>query len=274
MSNKEKTEQLTIRAGEWLRHQTYPVITTTLLFALLVPRSAHCQIFSPCCVQMALGLVQINTSLLNTIAGGLKQIHTIENDIHTFEQTVLYPAQLVTQTRTMLGQIWGQVRSVQNVLSQPLQTATLPNARQLEATLLSRSATQIANLGGHYQQIYGPIPTAQTAAPRDIDTIDISDAISQNAMKRAVVYDQLADQELQAADQMQAALNQAAPGTAPMIEASAAAWLVKSQAYTQAALADLMRVNGITLANAGGAMKARSETMNRIFQQTGNAVSR
>jgi len=59
--------------------------------------------------------------------------------------------------------------------------------------------------------------------------MDLSDAVAQDAMKRAVIYDQMADAELQAADQMQQAINNAAPGTAPMIEASAAAWLVKSQ---------------------------------------------
>lgn len=272
--NREQMHRMAQHMGDWLRRQTYTIVATTILFVLLLPRSADCQIFSPCCVQMALGLSQINSSLIGTVAGGLNKIHTVENDIRTFEQTVLYPVQLITQTRLLITQIWGQVRAVQIVLRQPLQTATLPNSRQLEATLLSRNAAQIVNLGTKFQQLYGPIPAANTANPRDIGSIDMSDAISQDAMKRAVVYDEMADQELEAADQMQAAINQAAPGTAPMIEASAAAWLVKSQAYTQSALADLMRVSSVTLANAGGGMKSRSQSTNTVFQNTDKILSR
>lgn len=261
-------------AGNWLRRQTYTITATTLLFVLLLPRSATCQIFSPCCVQMALGLVQINSSLVSTIGGGLSKIHSVDNDMSNYQQNVLYPMQLIAQTRTLVMQVWGQVRVVQTILTQPLRSATLSNPQQLEAALLSRDASQILNLGARYQQLYGAIPAANTAAPRDIDSIDMSDAISQDAMKRALVYDQMADQELQAADQMQSAINQAAPGTAPMIEASAAAWLVRSQAYTQSALADLMRVGGITLANAGGGMKARSQSTDGLFQQTEKVISR
>src|SRR6185437_14654588 len=126
MTNRERMNRIARRIGDWLRRQTYTIVATTLLFVLLLPRSANCQLFSPCCVQLALGLSQINSSLIGTVAGGLNKIHTVENDVRTFEQTVLYPVQLIAQTRSLLTQIWGQVRTVQIVLTQPLQTATLP----------------------------------------------------------------------------------------------------------------------------------------------------
>jgi hypothetical protein len=81
----------------------------------------------------------------------------------------------------------------------------------------------------------------------------------------------MADTELQAADQMQQAIDSAAPGTAPMIEASAAAWLVKSQAYTQSALSDLMRVQGTDLANAGSLLKQRAAAGQALQQQVSAA---
>ncbi len=261
-------------AATWIRKRTYAVAATTLLFLLLLPRQATCQIPSPCCIELSLGLAQINASMVSTIGGGLSQIHSIENDMSRYQQQVLYPLQQITQTRSSLMQVWSSMRGMQNILNRPLQTATLPNPQQLESVLLSRDATRMSNLGTQYHQLYGSVPAANTAAPRDIDTIDISDAVAQDAMKRSMVYDQMADQELQAADQMQSAINQAAPGTAPMIEASAAAWLVKSQAYTQSALADLMRVNTIALANTSGGMKSRTASMNNVFQQTGAAMSR
>jgi hypothetical protein len=77
----------------------------------------------------------------------------------------------------------------------------------------------------------------------------------------------MADAELRAADQMQQAINNAAPGTAPMIEASAAAWLVKSQAYTQSAMADLMRVHSTGLANANSLLKGHANSGQVLQQQ-------
>lgn len=40
-----------------------------------------------------------------------------------------------------------------------------------------------------------------------------------------------------------------------MIEAEAAAWLVRANAYTQSALGDVIRLRAVTLANSGAQMK-------------------
>ena len=70
-----------------------------------------------------------------------------------------------------------------------------------------------------------------------------------------MAIDAIADIEMQAADRITQELEQAAPGTAPMIEAEAAAWLVRANAYTQSALGDLMRVRAIALANGNAQLK-------------------
>ena len=248
-------------------------LATTVLLALLTPQQAVCQFVSPCCIQMSLGLAQINGSLVSTIGGDLKKLNSIQSDIRDFEQKVLYPATLITQTRSLLGGLWNSMHVFTNVLNSPLHSATLPNPSQLETILLSRNATNIAQIGGVFQTVYGPTPAINTASPADRQTIDLSDAVAQDAMKRAVIYDQMADAELQAADQMQQAINNAAPGTAPMIEASAAAWLVKSQAYTQSAMADLMRVHSTGLANANSLLKVHASSGAKLQQQvSGRAV--
>ena len=58
------------------------------------------------------------------------------------------------------------------------------------------------------------------------------------AFARAI--DDIADRELAAAEQMMSALSSTAPGTAEMIGAQAGAWVVRSQAYTQQALAEML----------------------------------
>jgi len=71
---------------------------------------------------------------------------------------------------------------------------------------------------------------------------------------------------MQAADRINTELGQAAPGTAPMIEAEAAAWLVRANAYTQSALGDAMRLRAVTLANSGSQLKFNASNGAQIRQ--------
>jgi len=66
--------------------------------------------------------------------------------------------------------------------------------------------------------------------------IDLTDAISKAAMKRAIEIDAIADIELEAAKEFLEEVQVAAPGSAPILEAGAA-WLVRANAYTQALFA-------------------------------------
>src|SRR6185437_8903554 len=106
-----------------------------------------------------------------------------------------------------------------------------------------------------YVAVYGSVPDAASASPQTRDLGDMTDAAAQAAMKRAIEIDALADLELQAADQINQSVETAAPGSAPIIEAQADAWLVRANAYTQAATADLMRVRAIDLADASANVK-------------------
>jgi len=102
------------------------------------------------------------------------------------------------------------------------------------------------------------VPTPQNAPPPVRDIIDMTDAVAQDAMERAIAIDAIADQELAAADQINTNVQSATPGSAPIIEAQADAWLVRAHAYTQSALADLMRVRAIDLANNAAHLKLGS----------------
>jgi hypothetical protein len=83
----------------------------------------------------------------------------------------------------------------------------------------------------------------------------MTDAVAQAAMKRAVEIDALADLELQAAEQINQQLENAAPGSAALLESQTSAWLVRANAYTQSAMAELIRVRSIELANQGAQLK-------------------
>ena len=158
----------------------------------------------------------------------------------------------------MSGQIQGFYSQIEAILQIPIATATLPYPRQLESTLLSQNPGQIGSTTGNYANVYNVVPAPQNASPAVRDMIDMTDAVAQDAMERSIAIDAIADQELSAADQINTNVQSAAPGTAPMIEAQADAWLIRANAYTQAALADLMRVRAIDLANNGANLKLGS----------------
>jgi hypothetical protein len=121
--------------------------------------------------------------------------------------------------------------------------------------ILSKDAGRIGQVASNFSAVYTPLPSATDAHPFQRDLIDSQDAAAQAAMKRSIAIDAIADQELQAAEQIMSALQGTAPGTAEMIGAQAGAWLVRSNAYTQQALAELMRLRSIELAAQGALMK-------------------
>jgi hypothetical protein len=106
------------------------------------------------------------------------------------------------------------------------------------------------------------------------DLVDMTDAESQAALKKAIELDALADVELAAADRINQQLQNAAPGTAPLLEAQAAAWLVRANAYTQSAMAELVRVRSIDLANAGAELKLNAAHTSTIRNDAGQALGR
>jgi hypothetical protein len=223
---------------------------------------------------MAAGLSTISSTLSSVIGGGLNGILSIERGISNFEQTVVWPQNLINQARSLVGSVQGIFGQIEGVMRVPVNSATLPATRQFEQILLSRDPNQIAQTSAQYTAVYGAVPDATAASPQARDMVDMTDAAAQAAMKRAIEIDALADLELQAADQINQSVQTAAPGSAPIIEAQADAWMVRANAYTQAATADLMRVRAIDLANASANVKNGSANAAAVQQQIYNLLKR
>jgi len=238
----------------WMRLHTIALALLLSVGAVLAPVRLQGQ-FSPCCAILSAGLGTINSTLGSVIGGGLSSINGVLSAIQQFEQTVAWPLQAIARARGLVGAIQGIYTQIRNIFNIPISSATLANSRQLESILLSRSPAQIGNTSGAYGAVYGVVPMPQNASPQVRDQVDMTDAVAQDAMERAIAIDAIADQELQAADQINSGIQSAAPGSAPIIEAQADAWLVRSHAYTQSALGDLMRVRAIDLSNSGANLK-------------------
>jgi hypothetical protein len=183
----------------------------------------------------------------------------------------VFPLAAITQARNMAVQFEGQFVQMRQLFQLPVASATLPMPQMLEQSLLSGNPGAMPQITSNYYSLYGTV-MAPANAPQPVrNLVDMTDAEAQAAMKKAVEIDALANLELQAAEQINQQLQTTAPGTSTILEAETAAWLVRANAYTQSAMAELVRVRSIELANSSGQLKF-SASHTATLQSTGNQV--
>ncbi len=259
-------------------HRT-PLIALVVIVTLITPRPAQGQFIDWAAIVGAINA--INTAITNVIGGALRamnqtlgSISSIVGAVQSLFQNVVYPRAAITRARGLVGQVLVIYNQIRAIAQTAVNSATLASPRTLEQTLLSRNPLQIPNVSANFQSVYQPLPPATDASPVTRNVIDMSDAAAQAAMKRAIAIDAIADQELQAAEQMLNELQSTAPGTAPMIGAQGSAWLLRAHAYTQVALADSMRLRAVGLANSGAEMKFNATSSASTRQNTGTMMQR
>jgi len=227
-----------------------------VVVVLMLPNKARSQLgLDPCCAIISAGLSTISNLLSSSVSKPLGAIQQLEQQSANFEQQVVFPIAAINQARGLAGQFQGQFVQMRQIFQVPTASATLATPQQLEQTLLSRNPGAVPQITNNYAVLYGTVMPS-TDAPQSVrDLVDMTDAEAQAAMKKAVEIDALADLELQAAEQINQQLQTAAPGSAAILEAQTSAWLVRANAYTQSAMAELVRVRSIELANTGAQVK-------------------
>jgi hypothetical protein len=269
-----KVSEIVKRGFQWVWAHKVRTVALLMVLALALPEPLRSQLGDPCCQVVATGLTSIGNTLNTVVGGGLHDISAIEQEISNFEQKIVWPEKLINQARQLVASVEGLFHQIEGIMRMPVSSATLPATQQFEQILLSRDPNQIAMTGAQYSIVYGALPAATAVSPQLRDMTDMTDAAAQAAMKRAIQIDALADLELQAADQLHQNIQTAAPGSAPIIEAEADAWLVRANAYTQSATADLMRVRAMDLANASANVKNGASNAAAIQQQILNLLKR
>jgi hypothetical protein len=233
----------------WYRPTLLKVSATAIVVLLLIPTGAHGQ-FGIDTAAILAGLSKIQSLMQQYISTPLKDINQVEQTTSKYEQEVMYPIAAINQAKSSVTQFESQFRQMSNMFrNMNVSSATLPQSQGLESLLLSRNPSNVASISPQFQSVYGVV-MPQNSAPTSLRNMtDMTDAQAQDAMKRAVQIDALADSELTEADQMGQQISAAAPGSAPILEAEADVWVVRANAYTQSALAELMRTRGIDIAN-------------------------
>jgi hypothetical protein len=243
------------RVWKWVRSAAACAVALAVV-VMMLPTKARSQLgLDPCCAIISVGLTTISNLLSSAVAKPLGAIQQLEQQAANFEQQVVFPVAALNQARGLAGQFQGQFTQMKKTFQLSVSSATLPTPQQLEKNLLSRNPNSVPQISGNYAALYGAVMPATDAPPQLRDLVDMTDAEAQAAMKKAVEIDALADLELQAAEQINQQLQTAAPGSAPILEAQASAWLVRANAYTQSAMAELVRVRSIELANNGAQLK-------------------
>src|ERR1700732_453215 len=242
------------KAQPWYRPTLLKVAVVVLAVIAILPTRANGQFgIDTAAIMAALSKMQ---SLMNTyIAAPLRTINQYEQSTSKYEQEVMYPLTAINQAKTSVMQFENQFNQVSGSFRVNVSSATLPQSQNLEALLLSRNAANVRTITGQFQNVYGVVMPQNAASPQIRTMTDMTDAQAQDAMKRAIEIDALADAELNEANQMGQQISQAAPGSAGIREAEADVGVVRANAYTQAALAELMRTRGIDLANQSKASK-------------------
>lgn len=238
----------------WYRPTLLKVSVVVLGVLAILPTHANGQFgIDTAAILAALSKMQ---SLMNTyIAAPLRTINQYEQSTAKYEQEVMYPLNAINQARTSVIEFENQFNQVSGMFRVNVSSATLPQSQNLESLLLSRNAANVPVLAGQFQNVYGVVMAQNAASPQTRTMTDMTDAQAQDAMKRAIEIDALSDAELNEANQMGQQISEAAPGSAPILEAEADVWVVRANAYTQAALAELMRTRGIDLANQSAITK-------------------
>jgi hypothetical protein len=232
----------------WFHATGIKVAGAALFVSLFLPAAAHGQ-FGIDLAAIIAALSKVESLMSQFVAAPLKAINQTQQSITQYEQEVIYPIAAINQAKTSVTQFENQFTQIGNMFRTNVSSATLPQSQSLEALLLSRNASNVPSVSSQFQNVYGVVMAQNAASPEVRNMTDMTDAQAQDAMKRAIEIDALADAELAEADQMGQQIAAAAPGSAPILEAEADVWVVRANAYTQAALSELMRTRGIDIAN-------------------------
>jgi len=152
------------------------VAAMVVLAILLVPSRARSQFVDPCCAILTTGLNTISSLLKSAVAAPLASIQRIQQQVASFEQQVIWPADAINRARGMVVQTQGQFRQMNQLYRLPVASATLATPQQLERTLLSANAQNVGQVSQNYTNLYGAV-MAPTDAPQPVrDLVDMSDA--------------------------------------------------------------------------------------------------
>jgi len=125
------------RGFAWIWRHKLRTVALLVVLVLISPKPVKSQFLDPCCAIMAAGLNTIGSTLSSVIGGGLNDILSIEQDISKFEQTVVWPQQLINQARSLVASMQGIFTQMEGVMRLAVLPVTQTWIQVLESLLRS-----------------------------------------------------------------------------------------------------------------------------------------
>jgi hypothetical protein len=227
--------------------------------ALLFPVPAHA------------GLLDIFSSIESTINGtigqALQSIRSVETQVQSMYEEVLWPVALIRQAQSFVTQTIQTYRGWMNsVFNLSIESTQLSTPQQFESLFLSKSAASVSQMSAGYTATYGALPSAQQARSTSLQIMDINDALAKDALAQSMASDQVNTQMLSLADQMESGVATAAPGSSPYLTASALTATLETQAFQLKLLASQLREESAGLAHENARLKQRINERNQLNQ--------
>jgi len=224
-------------------------------------------------------LVTAIQSVLNVINGLIKtvlnSVNSVRGAVSDFYQQVAWPVVMIDRAKATVKQMTGQYNNLmRGIFGIDLRSATLPNASALEDVIRSRQTNDCRNLVASFGNIYGALPTAAAVSPADRTMMDMDDALALGTLKTVKESDRADDITLHAADDIESAASQAAPGSAPFLTATAVVAGIRSQALTQKLLAAELRQEGARMAHENALRKRGARLTGDVNTEILNLLKR
>ena len=210
-------------------------------------------------VQAILGVIQglIQTTLVT--------INDVRSAMSNLEQLVVWPQPLIHRTQAQSQAMIVQYRPPMTaILHTSLKSASLPASQVLESVLRDHQVNNFAALTVSYTNTYGPAPAATEATSTDRAMADMDDAVALDTLKLLKASDDAVEREVAAANSVEDAVSQAAPGSAPFLTAAAIVSSINSQAVTQRMLAAELRQEATQLAHRNTILKEHANSTTRL----------
>lgn len=238
--------------------------------ALLLARPPQAQ-----AVGLVSGIVTVLRTIGTTLGTWLTNIHTVENDMRQMQQATIWPEQSIQQAR---GWATGWVRTYESPMRQLFQyrplSGELPHARDLEHLLADGTGADLGVLESDYRQLYGSVPPSTAMKPEDREMTDMDDALALDTLEQLKRGDRVNEAVRGTGDSLEELSTTAAPGTAPLVSATALVAMLKSQATTQKMLAAYLRQTAAQVAHRTAERKQAVEAAGTLHQSIGNILSR
>jgi hypothetical protein len=205
-------------------------------------------------------LTTITSTLENGVGSVLSGIQSINTTVRNFEQQVVWPLTLISQTRAEISQVRAQFTSLAGqIQSIPTNSATLVISSQFEQLLRSQRGGNLSQMSASYMQVYQSLPQANQATGTQRNLMDMDDAFALGALKTATASDQASQQMLNVADGLEQQAAVSAPGSASILTAQAQAASLQNQAMLQRLLAAELRQEAARLAHTNTLRKQSAE---------------